>query len=469
MATKANIKMYRLNELGDCFLLTFVNGKKKSHLLIDCGSFRNGDSSRKRMKEVAADIKKQLKGAPLDAVIGTHQHNDHLSGFVHGHETFVSMDVEQVWLPWLDNPKSKTARKIGDAHNNLRDQVFKIGDKLSQLKNNPAAQKASKEIEGILGFYGAAPRLPEVGVKILKELGKKPVGYLKPGEIIPLPGMSKDDVRIYVLGPSLKTDDLYNDSPTSEETYDHKLTSSLAMSGRFLSALNNHTGEYDPEEAHYPFNSQFRADEPKAKPNKDGKVPDLQILLQDYYRKSDLSWRAIDGDWMQQSGRLALYLDKFTNNSSLAVAIELVDSGRVLLFPGDAQTGNWSSWENIKWPDKSVSLDDLLARTVLYKVGHHGSHNATLRPALEKMTHPDLIAMIPVDKRDENISKPDGWKMPAANLFKRLVEKTNRRVLRMDDVYAAGCNPATNTKAKASWKASGVKVTQNKMYVEVEL
>ena len=44
--------------------------------------------------------------------------------------------------------------------------------------------------------------------------------------------------------------------------------------------------------------------------------------------------------------------------------------------------------------------DDLLARAVFYKVGHHGSHNATLLQAFEKMNHPDLTALIPVDKKD---------------------------------------------------------------------
>ena len=59
--------------------------------------------------------------------------------------------------------------------------------------------------------------------------------------------------------------------------------------------------------------------------------------------------------------------------------------GKVLLFAADAQTGNWSSWADVKWDDPGVSTDDLLARTVFYKVGHHASHNATLVAAFEKM------------------------------------------------------------------------------------
>ena len=47
---------------------------------------------------------------------------------------------------------------------------------------------------------------------------------------------------------------------------------------------------------------------------------------------------------------------------------------------------------------RQVTAEQLLNRTVLYKVGHHGSHNATLREkGLEMMTDADLVAMVPVD------------------------------------------------------------------------
>ena len=87
-------------------------------------------------------------------------------------------------------------------------------------------------------------------------------------------------------------------------------------------------------------------------------------------------------------------------------------------FAADAQTGNWLSWKDVKWEKQDVSTDDLLARTIFYKVGHHASHNATLVAALEKMNRPELVALIPVNKKDPNITKANGWKMPAKNLFK---------------------------------------------------
>jgi hypothetical protein len=57
--------------------------------------------------------------------------------------------------------------------------------------------------------------------------------------------------------------------------------------------------------------------------------------------ETDQSWRRIDADWLGVSSDLAIQLDSKTNNSSLVLAFEFVDNGRVLLFAADAQVGNW--------------------------------------------------------------------------------------------------------------------------------
>jgi hypothetical protein len=67
---------------------------------------------------------------------------------------------------------------------------------------------------------------------------------------------------------------------------------------------------------------------------------------------------------------------------------------------------------------------------VFYKVGHHASHNATLREkGLERMTNRDLVAMIPVE---EGRAKSLDWAMPFPSLLQRLEEKTRGRVIRAD-------------------------------------
>ena len=128
------------------------------------------------------------------------------------------------------------------------------------------------------------------------------------------------------------------------------------------------------------------------------------------------------------------------NNTSLVLAIELTNTTprKVLLFPGDAELGNWLSWYTREWEGagangETVKVEDLLRRTVFYKVGHHGSHNATLKgKGLERMNKPELIAFIPVDSKWADES--EGWTHPAVNVLKALKKETDNRVFRTDKI-----------------------------------
>ena len=469
----ANIRMYRLNELGDCFLLTFTAGTATSRMLIDCGSFRNSGASIARLQDVTAQIIKDLGGQPLDVVVATHQHNDHVSGFVHCEKTFKDkkMGVRHVWLSWLDNPSDAKARKIGEDHQNLTLHLAGARDSLrAAIKGKPGArQTAARSMEvldDILGFYGAhakgaAPALPANAIKILKALGEEKPLYLKPGRTIDMPGLPPDTVRVHVLGPPRRDDLLYRKDPRKGESYDHALASHVMMATKFLSATRKRRRGSSNEDTDYPFNQEYKRQSVK------GSSRELKAIKKRYRQKAD-AWRTIDDDWMRQAEALALYLDTFTNNSSLALAIELVEIDKVLLFAADAQTGNWISWKDVKWERPGVTTDSLLARTVLYKVGHHASHNATLVETFEKLTHPELAALIPVHKKDPNITKVGGWKMPARNLFKKLKERTSNRVLQMDGVNPPECDPA-KAPAKASWEKIKVKPKVSGLAIELEI
>ena len=192
-----------------------------------------------------------------------------------------------------------------------------------------------------------------------------------------------------------------------------------------------------------------------------------------------LSWRRIDTDWLEAAGSLALKLDNDTNNTCLAIAIELIATGKVLLFPGDAQVGNWLSWAELCWPKGAkpedpnvITAEHLLVRTVLYNVGHHASHNATLRErGLELMTSNELVALIPVD--EDMARNKKHWDMPFPALLKRLEQKTKGRIIRADRTVSdlkQSRNP--NTISAAEWQdfLSKVSSDQNdKLYVEYRI
>jgi hypothetical protein len=181
--------------------------------------------------------------------------------------------------------------------------------------------------------------------------------------------------------------------------------------------------------ADLPFDEYLRQ-----QPEKNGA---LKKLLDSTWNAPGQEWRKIDADWATAAEAVALALDKHTNNTSLALAFEMTASGKVLLFPGDAQVGNWLSWHEREWrigkgpAEQVVKGPALLARTVFYKVAHHGSHNATLRDkGLELMTHPDLVAFIPV--RVAEARKNRWFEMPFVKLVGRLKEKTRGRVVLSD-------------------------------------
>jgi hypothetical protein len=141
---------------------------------------------------------------------------------------------------------------------------------------------------------------------------------------------------------------------------------------------------------------------------------------------------------------LALALQSYTNNTSLVLALELGDIGKgdVLLFAADAQVGNWESWQTWQWPKDApkVTGPDLLKRTIFYKVGHHGSHNATLKDHGLVQMIALKAAIIPVDEK-EALKKHWG-RMPLPDLIIALKAKAPPdTVLRTDQKPA---NPPNN-------------------------
>jgi hypothetical protein len=100
------------------------------------------------------------------------------------------------------------------------------------------------------------------------------------------------------------------------------------------------------------------------------------LAREDTFRKTklptEMRWVAerIDAAEAEQMLGIVTALDDVMNNTSLILLFEA--GTKKLLFPGDAQLENWSY---ALQSDKAPLLDDV----DLYKVGHHGSLNATPR------------------------------------------------------------------------------------------
>src|SRR4051812_4997003 len=102
------IRMYRQG-LGDCFLITFPRNPEPFHLLIDCGALNSKHYGAELMKDVVRDIKIKTNGK-IDAVVATHEHWDHISGFLQAEEIFRKIKVDKVWASWTEEPNNESAK-----------------------------------------------------------------------------------------------------------------------------------------------------------------------------------------------------------------------------------------------------------------------------------------------------------------------------------------------------------------------
>jgi hypothetical protein len=428
---RARVRMYRL-AVGDCFLISVGKASKATgfdfHLLIDCGTLK-GSPRTDAIPEVIDDIGKATNHR-LDAVAVTHEHWDHLSAFAEHSDAFDKIQFAEVWMPWTEDPNDPDP-----VAKQLRER-FEPG-----LRALGMAAGADPAVQSMLGFYGldaaalgAAGKISEKtrkGRDYVLNLKRRDQPFLSPGNVMePVPGL-----RVYVLGPPRDRKQLGRDKPRAGETLELAARAGIHALGAALEHRFAAPDQMDREtvENYFPFDRRFRV-------QSDAERTDAVRAIEARYGSEPE--RCIDNEWLSGAAELALQMDSDTNNASLVLALELVESGKVLLFPGDAQVGNWESWHQVEFKvkegsgTKKVTANDLLQRTVLYKVGHHGSHNATRWPGgLESMTSPDLVAMIPTDSDFALARRPYPWHMPAEGLAKTLDKKTKGRVLRADSEF----------------------------------
>ena len=498
----AAIRMYR-HGLGDCFLLAFDKGTSSSrpcYVLVDCGVHNRQDKGSKRLGEVMANLI-AATGGKIDVVVATHEHADHLSGFVQKGSPFIDgrLQVDRFWTAWTENREDSQANRLRSKRAAARETIRKAVEKVRKRGVTGFAE----QLTGLLDFEDLEDDVPVLGAQAKKKKASSnevalemlkqnaTVVYCEPGETRKLPGVRSARARAYILAPPRDEALLKRDRPKEgpgQETY----LTGRAQQRTFLQAPAFCPAECaDPREAdlRHPFESVLRrkcrfdvkGDAARWR-GTDGPSETRRFCQKHYFADDD--WRRIDTDWLDTTEQLALHLNNDTNNTSLVLAFELgpVQEGPVFLFAGDAQVGNWLSWrsQSYKAGRRTFTADDLLTRTALYKVGHHGSHNATLRrdPRHPSADHPegepfglelmpsDLTALIPVDRAAVSKHMPRPWHMPHPPLYERLLEKAGGRVLRSDGLSsrAPGSSKATAVPglSDTKWRQSRTKFTNGR-------
>ena len=389
---QVRVRMYNVG-FGDCFLLTFFYKSKASperHVLIDFGRTA-GPLNRKKttMPEIATDIRK-VTGGRLDAVVTTHRHEDHISGFTPGKgkgpgDIIAGISKNAVIVqPWTEDPKVATsartsreslkgARALSAMHvrslDDMHEVAFAIASRSRALKpeqmdaevveersllpatapdnddDAPSAPLPSlgigKQLQERLAFLGETNLKNAAAVKNLMAMGKRHE-YLSYGGKTTLSGKVLPGVKVHVLGP-----------PTIEQ--------------------HEEVLEQRAEDANEFWHLQAAASRAVGRRSVGKLFPHAPAVQGQYPQAARWFVRRVRAIHAQQLLELVRIVDDAMNNTSLILLFEV--GGKLLLFSGDAQIENWEYV--LQHAKNSKKQRQLLSKVGLYKVGHHGSLNAT--------------------------------------------------------------------------------------------
>jgi beta-lactamase superfamily II metal-dependent hydrolase len=371
------IRMYRVG-FGDCFLLSIPNHDSQNsdtynHILIDCGVHSQGDIG--TMQKVVDNIS-EVTNKKLVAIIATHAHQDHISGFGKFADMFTKFSIDEIWLPWTWDEMNEVARKMKRIQATLTEELIQHVEALGI--------DSKKNLWSVLENLSLTSN--KHAINLLKSGfgdSKVKVRYLKAGNILEPDDISVPGLLVRILGPPDSEEFLAQMSPPSDQRY-----------------LRMVDGEAKPVNPIQLFEKRWRVH---------SKSINVSLSKEEEELLKNLAKYPLDD--------LAFALDKARNNESLVALF--IFHNQYLLFPGDAQYGNWR-W----WLEKDDSAD-ILSKINFFKVAHHGSHNATPKAALERMADGKFAAMISTQ------SVP--WaSIPRTPLMTRLENKAGKHIVRSD-------------------------------------
>jgi len=440
------VRMYRVG-FGDFFLLTVPGVDGPAHILIDCGVHAANIGS---IDECVKDMKKETNNR-LALVILTHYHADHMSGFASNYDDFASFD--HVGAVWITNRLDPSTPEASAFMAQLTSVAAHLQIQLA-ARQDDAGQQARAKVENALGLASDGGSNAKA-LKLLQSgfTSKPPVYYYQGGDEPTLPAELQGMITAEILAPSR------TDSANEFSASDNKTEQYLAAAGDHDVAHLTHVKPFEkawpgsaddyPETAFDEFDSGLAR--PDGKSKNDGAQRMEEIL------------DTISPDALAAA---ADALDGTLNNQSLVVLFTC--QGKKLLFVGDAQWGNWASWlygRAVTGADPGISdrARSILGSIDFYKVGHHGSTNATPIPVVGALNE-QCVAMCSTATGAYG-APATKTEVPRTALMDALRQRTGSKLVRSDWVAAVNSAPDPEAKAELAQLPPGFS-TPGQLYID---
>jgi beta-lactamase superfamily II metal-dependent hydrolase len=386
--TTVEIRMYYVG-FGDAFRITVRKGDETWRMLVDCGVHSQGQARpmEESVRNIIDDLRNDFGGPPrLDVIVATHHHTDHVSGFAV--DFWEEVEVGEVWVPFIEDSEDPDAKSL------LETQI-KTAQKLKALIGARRQRLAADGAEGsaILDMAEAFADNSRGKSRARNRLlsrndvttfaNKHEVRYLPYRDAAKnVIFTGKCGVIAHILGPPRDRELLKKMDPPKGAGW---LTLNLDdVRGEGSGDDDDETGSTTEEGADA---STSQVEQPYPLFNKEDFVvadPD-QAPPELVARAGRLDLAGLSND----AGLLAAasILEDAVNNTSLFFVLDV--AGTRLLFPGDAQYG---AWEHVR---KNRESRELIGSAAFYKVGHHGSYNATPTTFIENEWQGNGDAMVP--------------------------------------------------------------------------
>ncbi|HEX5858051.1 MAG TPA: hypothetical protein VFY91_08080 [Microbacterium sp.] len=354
------VRTYQVG-FGDCFLITvgyrspLADGRRERHLLVDFGAkvLAKGGPT---IADVAEKIAEH-SGGQLDVVVVTHRHQDHVRGFgdKKAQKHLDALAPSMIIRPWTDMPEPARAGPdtglgpdsrgflgLLDAlseHSRAVDDQFALDQRVLAERARALAQLGISNVDALamLDVWVPAER----------------TRWVRAGDVVDI-AQIVPGVRLEALGP-----------PTLEQV--PGMRSYASSSAEYWLGLTGADSIRPQLMAPRREDALLEAKETVAQPGGLGRPSWLLDRLHERGPRQVLD--IVEG------------FDDVLNNTSLVLLLTV--GRRTLLLTGDAQVENWSHPLDRAYGanghPKDRSLRGRLANVDLYKVGHHGSRNATPR------------------------------------------------------------------------------------------